>query len=294
MHLELFAHRRVVIVPAGIGVDRTGCVYPARTLEPTGVVEVAHGSTPPARRPLPDLGPAARAAMRCSPSARRRPSVPTSAAAASRGPPPRSRSRPAPRSSSSSVRTCRLTGRTSSRGGRREGTPASRRAPSLARGHPRSRAAADRRRRASRRSAPRARTSSTDFTPVRRARAGQAHARLVRDPAARRAADHPLQARLRASHRRPHDLRALRPVDDRPSAPAGRRRRDDFRRGDVPRARPLPDGRRCLPGDRAASEPPALPVRHRRGQGEIATAAGLQQRGHDGRLPLRDEREPRA
>jgi hypothetical protein len=44
VHLELFAHRRVVIVPAGIGIDHSGCVYPARTLDPTGVVEVAHGS----------------------------------------------------------------------------------------------------------------------------------------------------------------------------------------------------------------------------------------------------------
>jgi hypothetical protein len=49
-HLELFAQRRVVIVPAGIGVApplvRSGaavlrgkCTYPLRTLEPTGVVE---------------------------------------------------------------------------------------------------------------------------------------------------------------------------------------------------------------------------------------------------------------
>ncbi len=44
VHLELFAHRRVVIVPAGIGVARGGCVYPARTLTPTGVVEVARGA----------------------------------------------------------------------------------------------------------------------------------------------------------------------------------------------------------------------------------------------------------
>ena len=51
VHLELFARGRVVIVPAGIGVaaPRTrigafvrprGCSYAARTLEPTGVVEV--------------------------------------------------------------------------------------------------------------------------------------------------------------------------------------------------------------------------------------------------------------
>ena len=51
VHLELFAADRVVIVPAGIGVAppwrrdgnyvRSGrCSYPARTREPTGVVEV--------------------------------------------------------------------------------------------------------------------------------------------------------------------------------------------------------------------------------------------------------------
>jgi hypothetical protein len=44
VHIELFAHRRVVIVPPGIGVARSGCVYPAHTLTPTGVVEVARGA----------------------------------------------------------------------------------------------------------------------------------------------------------------------------------------------------------------------------------------------------------
>jgi hypothetical protein len=50
-HVELFARRRVVIVPAGIGVApplvlrngfvaRGRCSYPIRTVEPTGVVEV--------------------------------------------------------------------------------------------------------------------------------------------------------------------------------------------------------------------------------------------------------------
>ena len=54
VHVELFAYGRVVVVPAGIGVsepaDRRhgivvprGCTYPARTLTPTGVVEVARG-----------------------------------------------------------------------------------------------------------------------------------------------------------------------------------------------------------------------------------------------------------
>jgi hypothetical protein len=51
VHIEVFAHRKVVIVPAGIGVARPfatsfgavvprGCSYAARTLLPTGVVEI--------------------------------------------------------------------------------------------------------------------------------------------------------------------------------------------------------------------------------------------------------------
>jgi hypothetical protein len=55
VHIELFVRRRVLIVPAGIGVARPwrehlarltpgGCSYPARTLEPTGVVEILRGS----------------------------------------------------------------------------------------------------------------------------------------------------------------------------------------------------------------------------------------------------------
>jgi len=51
VHLELFAHRRVIIVPAGVGVAPPRraegryvagpCTYPLRTREPTGVIEVA-------------------------------------------------------------------------------------------------------------------------------------------------------------------------------------------------------------------------------------------------------------
>lgn len=52
VHLELFARRLVLLVPAGIGIapplHRDGvyvtggrCLYPVRTREPTGVVEVA-------------------------------------------------------------------------------------------------------------------------------------------------------------------------------------------------------------------------------------------------------------
>ncbi len=50
-HVELFARRRVVIVPAGIGIApplavedgrvvRGRCSYPVRTVEPTGVIEL--------------------------------------------------------------------------------------------------------------------------------------------------------------------------------------------------------------------------------------------------------------
>src|SRR5262249_2939076 len=55
IHLELFANRRVVVVPAGIGIApplrRDGvyvlggrCSYPLRTREPTGVFELRHTS----------------------------------------------------------------------------------------------------------------------------------------------------------------------------------------------------------------------------------------------------------
>jgi hypothetical protein len=40
VHVELFARRRVVLMPPGIGVARSGCSYPVRTSAPTGVVEV--------------------------------------------------------------------------------------------------------------------------------------------------------------------------------------------------------------------------------------------------------------
>jgi hypothetical protein len=44
LHLELFANRKVVVVPAGIGVSKAGGVYPIRTTAPGGVFEVASGS----------------------------------------------------------------------------------------------------------------------------------------------------------------------------------------------------------------------------------------------------------
>ncbi len=40
VHLELFANRKVIIVPSGIGVSKRGCRYPLRTETPTGVVLV--------------------------------------------------------------------------------------------------------------------------------------------------------------------------------------------------------------------------------------------------------------
>jgi hypothetical protein len=42
VHLELFARRRVVVIPARIGVGAS-CRYPLRTLTPTGVVELDRG-----------------------------------------------------------------------------------------------------------------------------------------------------------------------------------------------------------------------------------------------------------
>ena len=48
VHVELFANRRVVIVPRGIGVARR-CAYPVSTTEPTGVLHVR------GRRTLGDL-----------------------------------------------------------------------------------------------------------------------------------------------------------------------------------------------------------------------------------------------
>jgi len=55
LHVELFANRRVIVVPAGIGVADPatrqgavvvahGCTYPVSTRTPTGVVEVTSGA----------------------------------------------------------------------------------------------------------------------------------------------------------------------------------------------------------------------------------------------------------
>jgi hypothetical protein len=40
VHVELFANRRVIVVPKGIGVARSGCRYPLSTSAPTGVVDI--------------------------------------------------------------------------------------------------------------------------------------------------------------------------------------------------------------------------------------------------------------
>jgi hypothetical protein len=56
LHVELFANRRVVVLPAGIGVAGPaarhgatvvprGCTYPVRTLNPAGIVEVGRGAS---------------------------------------------------------------------------------------------------------------------------------------------------------------------------------------------------------------------------------------------------------
>jgi hypothetical protein len=41
VHVELFAQRKVVVVPRGIGRSARGCTYPLTTDAPTGVVHVA-------------------------------------------------------------------------------------------------------------------------------------------------------------------------------------------------------------------------------------------------------------
>ena len=56
VHLELFVRRRVLIIPAGVGVARPsttafsrvtpgGCTYPLRTLDRTGVIELSRPAT---------------------------------------------------------------------------------------------------------------------------------------------------------------------------------------------------------------------------------------------------------
>lgn len=40
-HVEIFANRRALLIPSGIGISPKRCVYPLRTADPTGVVLVA-------------------------------------------------------------------------------------------------------------------------------------------------------------------------------------------------------------------------------------------------------------
>jgi hypothetical protein len=65
-HVELFAHRRVVLVPAGIGmapplaasgayVRAARCSYPVRTREPTGLLELHRGAARTRSLTLGDL-----------------------------------------------------------------------------------------------------------------------------------------------------------------------------------------------------------------------------------------------
>jgi hypothetical protein len=42
-HVELFARKRAIVIPAGVGLRR-GCRYPLRTLTPTGVIEIGRGT----------------------------------------------------------------------------------------------------------------------------------------------------------------------------------------------------------------------------------------------------------
>ena len=112
------------------------------------------------------------------------------------------------------------------------------------------------------------------FQPAGEISEGKRDRRLLRDPAAvRQAADH-LREGQRAAHGRARDVRAQRPVGDHPPPPAGRRQRRDRRRGDLQGARPLPRGRRRLPGRRGRPEElPALQLGHGRRQGDRQAAA---------------------
>ena len=242
----------VVVVPPGIGVAKSGCVYPARTLLPTGVVEVARGREAHARRPLPRSGAARSGRTGCSRSARSSRCARTSRASAYAGAGGRD---PADAERADRGRDRRL-------------RPAARDLPL-----PAKEVAVIRR-----------------LAPLgaRRARARRLRRRLVRAelPDDRRGA-HVRARRLRAGRRRssrasrptisfvirqpdgqpltkfkrgagPHTGVHLifvrrRPRDDHPQAPAGRGRRDDPRDAHVPGLRPLPARRRRLPGERRSS-----------------------------------------
>ena len=74
VHVEIFVDRKVLLLPAGIGLRPPlrhaglsrlaggACAYPLHTLDPTGTVLVDRSAPAGARRPLRRLGPAARRA----------------------------------------------------------------------------------------------------------------------------------------------------------------------------------------------------------------------------------------
>jgi hypothetical protein len=45
VHVELFAHREVALLPPRIGIAKSGCSYPLRTTTPTGVVDVTRAGS---------------------------------------------------------------------------------------------------------------------------------------------------------------------------------------------------------------------------------------------------------
>ena len=91
VHLELFAHRKVVIVPPGIGAARNGCVYAARTSTPTGIVEVANGARSSGLATCSASGARGSGRTRCSRSGRTSQCGPTWRASATTDPRRRSR-----------------------------------------------------------------------------------------------------------------------------------------------------------------------------------------------------------
>ena len=220
-----------MIVPRGIGVARSGCVYPARTRTPTGRRRGrARDATLRLGDLFRDLGPAARrrtalalVPLRVAGARVRR------AASAFAGP-----ADAIPLTPGAQIvrrarrRTSRRTRSSSSREGVRRDPP---RLLALWLGARRARcspaAAAARPARASRRSSAARRLLSSPTSRRRRRPAGQADEGLVRDPPAGRAAAHALQARPGPAHGRPPDPRPRRPrarssTSTRRSRPTGR------------------------------------------------------------------------
>ncbi len=297
VHLELFADRRVVIVPAGIGIAppqrRQGayvlggrCSYPLRTREPTGVVEVERGATADARDAVPGVGAAAveepprglRLAV-ADPRVRRR--------APLRGRPARDPAPPARRDRARARRVRRRPIRPScSPEGARDGEGASRRpgragAVSRAGCGGSSRLERDHRRRR------RAPTSSSGFQPrgAGRAReAGTVVSFTITQPDGTPLTD--FKTRPGPAHGRPPDHRPARPRLHHPRAPADRRRRADPPGRRPAGAGPLPGRVDVYPASTPTGqhELPALRQDHRerRLPPEAAAAASRQDVTVDG------------